>query len=177
MLERDGATSRPVEGVGFGPRVLGGWRRGVRRLGAGPVGSGVLGRGEGGGPAGVGGEDAEGRVRGGGPGLSSRAQPVGGEGPQVGFRARPEPDQVYPWRRSLSLGLEPPSHFGTDLWSISALCPEVCALGAGVGPGSVTFLQPTMACAPGDGSGASACPGRPRSLRVRERGAKGDSHL
>lgn len=61
----------------------------------------------GGGPARVGGEDTERRVRGGGPGLSSRARPMGGEGPQTGFRARPEPDQVYPWRRSLPLGLEP----------------------------------------------------------------------
>ena len=52
----------------------------------GPVGSGALGRGEGRGPAGVDGEDAEGRVRGGGPELSSRARPMGGEGPQAGFK-------------------------------------------------------------------------------------------
>lgn len=45
VLERDGASSKPVEGGGFGPRVLGGGRRGVRRLGAGPAGSGALGRG------------------------------------------------------------------------------------------------------------------------------------
>ena len=95
-------------------------------------------------------------------------------------RGRPPGRVQSPPRAKSGLPPEAESPFGcrgpvtlrTDLRSISALCPEVRALQAGVGAGSATLLQPTMACAAGDGSGAFACPGRPRSLRVRERGLR-----
>ena len=62
-----------------------------------------------------------------------------GQASQAGLqpvqRPRQEPVQVYTWRLSLPLGSRAPVTFLTGLWLISALCPEVSALGVGVGPG------------------------------------------
>lgn len=98
VLEQDGATSRPVEGGGFGPRVrgLGGWRWGMRRLGAGPAGSGALGRGMGG------------RASWGGwCGLGSGGSALSGKAPGRAFRAKSRARSGLPLEVESSLGLEP----------------------------------------------------------------------